>query len=162
TIAVSTLISAFNSLTLSPALTALLLRPRHQPGARGGDKETRRGGEGETSRLEPLPRLAFPLVGALLAWQAPALPFSLSPPLPLSLAPYLLMLAGAVIGWLVSRPLNWLLGTAFRAFNVGFNRATAGYVGLVGGLLRVSVLILVIYGGLLALTYFGFAYAPKG
>src|SRR5262249_22173735 len=57
TIAVSTLISAFNSLTLSPALTALLLRPRHQPGARGGDKETRRGGEGETSRLEPLPRL---------------------------------------------------------------------------------------------------------
>src|SRR5438477_2642965 len=30
TIAFSTLISAFNSLTLSPALAALLLRPRHQ------------------------------------------------------------------------------------------------------------------------------------
>jgi len=32
TIAVSTLISTFNSLTLSPALTALLLRPRRQGG----------------------------------------------------------------------------------------------------------------------------------
>src|SRR5204863_6191648 len=30
TIAVSTVISAFNSLTLSPALSALLLRPRHE------------------------------------------------------------------------------------------------------------------------------------
>src|SRR6266545_4004623 len=51
TIAVSTVISAFNSLTLSPALTALLLRPL--------DK-----GAGP-----PLPRLAFPLAGAWLAWE---------------------------------------------------------------------------------------------
>ena len=43
TIAVSTIISAFNSLTLSPALTALLLRPRRQ-----GDRE-----------VLPLPWLAF-------------------------------------------------------------------------------------------------------
>ena len=33
---------------------------------------------------------------------------------------------------------------------------------LVGGLLRVSSVVLVVYGGLLALTYFGFASAPKG
>ena len=33
TIAVSTIISAFNSLTLSPALTALLLRPARQAGS---------------------------------------------------------------------------------------------------------------------------------
>ena len=31
TIAISTLISAFNSLTLSPALSALLLQPHHAP-----------------------------------------------------------------------------------------------------------------------------------
>src|SRR5260370_2821090 len=42
TIAVSTLISAFNSLTLSPALTALLLQPHEE----------------QTSRHDPLPRLA--------------------------------------------------------------------------------------------------------
>src|SRR5207244_8139526 len=49
TIASSTIISAFNSLTLSPALTALLLR-RHDKNA-----------------APPLPRLAFALAGAFLA-----------------------------------------------------------------------------------------------
>jgi hydrophobe/amphiphile efflux-1 (HAE1) family protein len=72
------------------------------------------------------------------------------------------MLAGAVAGWLVSRPLNSLLGAGFRAFNAGFNRATGGYVRLVGGLLRVSVVALLVYGGLLGLTYLGFDKAPKG
>ena len=51
TIAVSTLLSAFNSLTLSPALCALLLKPP---------------AEGE--KAEPLPRIAFPLAGAALAY----------------------------------------------------------------------------------------------
>jgi hydrophobe/amphiphile efflux-1 (HAE1) family protein len=78
------------------------------------------------------------------------------------LSPYLLVITGAVAGWLVSRPLNWLLAAVFRSFNVGFNKVTGGYTRLVGGLLRVSAVALVVYGGLLALTYFGFATAPKG
>src|SRR5205823_10495153 len=48
TIAVSTIISAFNSLTLSPALAALLLRPRGQEAA------------------PPLPRLGIAVVGGLI------------------------------------------------------------------------------------------------
>jgi multidrug efflux pump subunit AcrB len=153
TIAVSTLISAFNSLTLSPALTALLLRPR--------DKGT----------APPLPRIAFPLAGAWLAWEyltpwlvtwsdaqwSEQLPETLRPWLPV-----LACLAGAVAGWFVSRPLNWILGTFFRAFNIGFNRTTGVYTRAVGGLLRVSVLVLLVYGGLLALTYFGFTHTPQG
>ena len=57
TIAASTIISAFNSLTLSPALSAVLLRAR--------DKETH----------EPLPRLFIPLAGgwAGYAWLTPIL-----------------------------------------------------------------------------------------
>src|SRR5207248_6643662 len=51
TIAISTLLSAFNSLTLSPALCALLLKPK----------------EAHQER-EPLPRAAFPLLGAGLAY----------------------------------------------------------------------------------------------
>jgi multidrug efflux pump subunit AcrB len=156
TIAVSTLISAFNSLTLSPALTALLLRPRDKASA------------------PPLPRLAFPLLGGWLAWEfvtpwvnvgiqhLPAGTFDFlhtAPPLAISAGVAAL---GAVAGWLVSRPLNAVLGTFFRAFNVGFNKATGGYTRLVGGLLRVSVVALVVYGGLLFLTYRGFADAPKG
>src|SRR5579871_6000795 len=152
TIAVSTLISAFNSLTLSPALTALLLQPV----------------EHGTPRQDPLPRLAFPLVGAWLCWQFLAAELSIylsasaAPPLLVALSPYLLLLAGAAAGWLISRPLNWFLGAFFRSFNAAFNKATGGYVRMVSGLLRVSVLALLVYGGLLALTYFGFAHAPKG
>src|SRR5262245_42016060 len=50
TIAISTLISAFNSLTLSPALCALLLKP------------------GEHGSKEPLPRVSFALAGAFLGY----------------------------------------------------------------------------------------------
>jgi multidrug efflux pump subunit AcrB len=157
TIAVSTVLSAFNSLTLSPALTALLLRP--------SDKGT----------APPLPRLAFPLGGMWLGWayltdwlgqaleRAPAgsLPDFVNN-LPAWALPTIAILAGAVAGWFVSKPLNWIMGVAFRAFNVAFNQATGGYVRVVGGLLRVSVIVLVVYGGLLYLTYRSFAEAPKG
>jgi multidrug efflux pump len=96
TIAVSTVISAFNSLTLSPALAALLLKPR------GGQRD-------------PLTRLL-----------------------------------DAVLGWF------------FRLFNRIFGTGTAVYVRLVGGLLRASVIALLVYAGLLVLTYFQFVHAPTG
>jgi len=155
TIAVSTVISMFNSLTLSPALTALLLRPR------------------DKAMGPPLPRLAFPLLGGFLAWKfltpwlvgaverLPGDGFNfarLTPALPAALA----VVIGAAAGWLVSRPLNHALGIFFRAFNSGFNKATGGYVRMVSELLRVGVVVLLVYGGLLVLTYLGFARAPKG
>jgi multidrug efflux pump len=96
TIAVSTAISAFNSLTLSPALAALLLKPHG-------------------ARRDPLTRL-----------------------------------------------LNALLGWFFRLFNKGFSAGTAGYAWAVGKLLRVNLLVLLAYGGLLALTYWVFMRAPTG
>src|SRR5262249_47723720 len=51
TIAASTIISAFNSLTLSPALAAILLKPR----AKG--------------TYDALPRLFFAALGGFLAWR---------------------------------------------------------------------------------------------
>jgi multidrug efflux pump len=149
TIAVSTIISAFNSLTLSPALTALLLRPLDKVAA------------------PPLPRLAFPLVGGWLGWlwlepvaerAAGWLPDAAQP----WAVPVLAALAGAAAGWCVGPVLNRLLGGAFRAFNAGFTRATSGYVRLVGGLLRVAVVALLVYAGLLVLTYVSFIHTPRG
>jgi multidrug efflux pump len=156
TIAVSTVISAFNSLTLSPALTALLLRPR--------DKHNE----------PPLPRLAFAILGGWGAWtfagaglgklSAPLLD-RLSPTLG-DLTPWLpavvAAIVGAVAGWLVSRPMNQVLGALFRGFNAGFAKFTSGYVRLVGGVLRVSLVALVVYGGLLVITYFEFSGTRKG
>ena len=47
-------------------------------------------------------------------------------------------------------------------FNRGFTATANGYARLVGGMLRVFVLVLVVYGGLLALTYWGFTRTPRG
>src|SRR5262249_18592002 len=128
TIAVSTIISTFNSLTLSPALTALLLRPL----------------EKETSL--PLPWPVFPAAGGWAGWMfltgwLKRLPEVLP-------ADYAQMVAGAspeiltaaavaagvLFGLAVGPLLNRLLGAFFRLFNAGFVHVTSGYVRLVGGL----------------------------
>ena len=50
----------------------------------------------------------------------------------------------------------------FRAFNAAFDMLGAVYTWIVGKLLHVSVLVLMVYGGLLALTYQKFDDTPKG
>jgi multidrug efflux pump subunit AcrB len=164
TIAVSTVISAFNSLTLSPALTALLLKQQ--------DKGT----------APPLPRLGYAVLGAWagyewlmpalakLAWLAPPLgnvlrwlTTALADVWPAWLAgEYVATVVGAVLGWLLGRLLNRVFGAGFRGFNRWFERTTGVYTRAVGLLLRGSVVVLAVYGGLLFLTYLGFIRTPKG
>src|SRR5207245_11629519 len=50
----------------------------------------------------------------------------------------------------------------FRLFNRTFGAAASLYTRLVGGLLRVSLLVLLVYGGLLVLTYWEFQRVPTG
>ncbi len=97
TIAISTVISAFNSLTLSPALAATLLKGHDQPRDR-------------------FSRVLDRLFG----------------------------------GWL------------FRPFNRFFERASHGYVGTVRRVLRGSSIALVVYAGLMGLTWLGFSSTPTG
>jgi multidrug efflux pump len=96
TIAVSTVISAFNSLTLSPALAAILLQPR------GAKKD------------------------------------------------------------LPGRALDFTLGWFFRAFNWTFRRGTKAYTGIVGYALRGSMIVLLVYGGLILLTWWVSNKLPVG
>jgi multidrug efflux pump len=96
TIAISTVISAFNSLTLSPALSAILLRGRDEP----KDK----------------------------------------------------------LSLLIDRGFGWL----FRPFNRVFLRGADRYVGGVKRVLRAGSVALIVYGGLIALAFFGFAKVPTG
>ncbi|MBI3864704.1 MAG: efflux RND transporter permease subunit [Planctomycetia bacterium] len=147
TIAVSTVISTFNSLTLSPALTALLLRPHEK-----GD-------------APPLPRIAFALAGAWAGYEFVApivqsrMPFVMSTPWACLFASSTLC---AIASWYIAIPLNAVLAKVFRGFNAGFNLATGLYTNVVGRLLRVGALVVLVYGGLLALTWYGFERAPKG
>ena len=50
----------------------------------------------------------------------------------------------------------------FSWFNAASGRRPAATPARVGMLLRVSVLVLVVYGGLLGLTYWNFMHTPKG
>jgi len=158
TISVSTLLSAFNSLTLSPALAALLLKPRDKVNG------------------VPLPWLAFVLVGGAagylflplplttgLAWLGDRWP-ALRPALDTNgwTCAALAVLGGALAGGLLGPPLNVALGWFFRRFNAGFGLTARLYTRAVGGLLRVSILVLAVYGGLLALTWFGYARTARG
>ncbi len=160
TIAVSTAISTFNSLTLSPALSAVLLRPRG------------------TTTASPLPWLAFPLCGGFAGWVwlaewfvpwARAAWAALPPQVAAEFgsvqsgfAPTFGALAGFAAGAASGAALNRLIGFGFRLFNRGFQTATSAYARLIGGLLRVSVLVLLVYGGLLGLTWLGFTRTPQG
>jgi multidrug efflux pump len=97
TIAISTVISAFNSLTLSPALAAVLLKSHDAPKDR-------------------FSKALDKIFG----------------------------------GWL------------FRPFNRFFDRASHGYVGTVGRVIRSSGIALLLYAGLMVLTFFGFSSTPTG
>ncbi|HMP58510.1 MAG TPA: efflux RND transporter permease subunit, partial [Gemmatales bacterium] len=126
TIAISTLISAFNSLTLSPALSALLLRP-----------------ERGTRDPLPLPRVSFALLLAAAGYLGAA-PFlaeqlqRLPAPWPLRLEPFLpwlpltLGILGVLVAFVVGPLLNRILGFAFFAFNWVFGKLTRGYLAIVG------------------------------
>jgi multidrug efflux pump subunit AcrB len=149
TIATSTVISAFNSLTLSPALAALLLRPRSH---------------GASPSL--VPRVLFAILGGWMGWQYLSPWVVALPQIEQWLAgtwftavPARLWWAEMTVSVLIGAILAWLL---FLVFNRAFLVATNIYTRIVGGFLRVSVLVLLVYGGLLYLTYAGFTKAPSG
>jgi multidrug efflux pump len=157
TIAVSTIISAFNSLTLSPALSAILLRPRRK------------------GHFEPLPWFVFAPLGAWaghklgLHFAAPALDalgLDLTPGVRDAMLLWGPIVAGAVaamaVGLVLGRAVNYLLGWTFRLFNRGFDASTGAYTRTVSGFLRVSLVVLVLYGGLMGLTWYGFTTTPTG
>jgi multidrug efflux pump len=167
TIAASTIISAFNSLTLSPAMCAFMLKPHGH-------------GEHGQSHQEALPRMGIVLLGGLVAF------FLLTP----YLAPVFglevpghgehggtdhatdttklwavragAFLAGAVASWFLAGLVNGALGAFFRGFNWAFDRATNLYGYAVTLFLRLSVVILLVYAGLIGLTYLGFRAVPVG
>jgi multidrug efflux pump len=165
TIAASTIISAVNALTMAPARALQLIRPHT-----GAHAETR----------EALPRSGLVLLGAFLAYKL-LTPLVLPWLDLLPLAAYISLwvgrvshdvvlwtvygivaLLGAAGGWLLSPLLNRLLGGFFQAFNWVFTRTINGYGRLVHMMLRVSVLALVVYVGLLGLTYREFTTVPTG
>ena len=74
----------------------------------------------------------------------------------------MLFLPGAIAGFFFARWINRGLKIAFSGFNKVFDWCTAWYGRGITSLLRISVIVLVVYGGLLLLTAYGFTRVPTG
>ncbi len=72
------------------------------------------------------------------------------------------MIPGAIVGSLIARPANRILSRFFKWFNRGFDFVAGMYGKVVGASLRLSAIVLLIYGGLIGLTYFGMTHIPTG
>src|SRR5262245_51008704 len=126
TIAASTIISAFNSLTLSPALCALLLKPH---------------GHGH-GHAEALPKLGIAVIGGLIADVLLLAPIgrmvgievgghghepSGASPAKIWALRAGVFLAGCVVGYFAAFLVNRGLGAFFKGFNWTFDRTINGY-----------------------------------
>ena len=160
TIAAAMVISAINALTLTPARAVAIFQ--------AGEGE-----HGHEHKREALPWWIFGVFGALLAnWLVgkftshdaeaehsmleTVLHFLESP------AAWIGGVCGLVFGWFLIGPVNTALSVVFKAFNRLFDRATVWYGIAVSRLLRFTVIALVVYGGLLLLTYQTMTHAPTG
>ncbi|HET6572417.1 MAG TPA: efflux RND transporter permease subunit [Fimbriiglobus sp.] len=166
TISSAMMISAVNALTLTPSRAAMIFK----------------GHEAGKHVTETLPRWGW---GVLLGWAGFRLADAVFGPLPFVPAgaptypagdyeamargyaeyvgrhlPY--FLPGIIVGWLLGPTFNWLLRFVYRGFNWLFDKATLGYRRSVGWLLRLCLIVLLLYGGLLYLTYRGFTETPTG
>jgi len=156
TIAASTVISAFNSLSLSPALAAILFRGHEH---------------GDAARSQPLPAAGLALIGGLFAiWLFEDLAVVRAGLAAVGVpnewwvwgVRLALFAAGAVAGSAASPLVNLLLAGFFRLFNLFFDLTTGAYGAIVGLMLRLSIVVLAAYIGLMALTYYGFTTVPVG
>ena len=164
TIAVSTVISAINAITMTPSRAAMIFK-------------TEEGADGHKLQKEAVPWWLLGILGGVLTiWLGdkffaarffppahPAAEHASSTPWEAQVLFFIPgAIVGGIIGWIVINPLNAALRVFFGWFNKFFDAGIAVYGRIVGGLLRVSILALILYGGLLVLTYWQLNRAPTG
>ena len=151
TISVSMIISAVNALTMTPSRAVQIFKNRKH---------------GHDDR-EALPWWGYMgLLGwASAAWLKPIV----TPVIKLPESDFaewglwiVLFIPGMIVGWLIWKPANKFLSGCFKIFNRGFDALTRVYGRIVSSMLRVSFLVMFVYGGLLVATYFGLSRTPIG
>ena len=160
TIAASTVFSAINSLTLSPALAAILFN-RHNTSDRKNQKH---------QRNDPLPAIVIGLLfGLMTIWLAEdfvlvwtGLANGSQPALTIWLLRLCLFGVGFVCGSFLAPFFNMLLAGFFKLFNLFFDVTTGAYGVVVGLLLKIGIVVVGAYIALMGLTYFGFNTVPVG
>lgn len=169
TIAVSMIISAINAMTMTPARAAAIFGGR-KPGSHDHGREALPwwifalvGGLVSVSQLWPIvaPKFGI-LVGEAANHQVSNLQ-SMVTEYGLTAALFVPgALIGGIFGWVAIGVINRVLGWVFKVFNKVFDLITNIYGRVVAWSLRLSLIVLVFYAGMLALTYLGFTRIPSG
>ncbi|MBI4863047.1 MAG: efflux RND transporter permease subunit [Candidatus Riflebacteria bacterium] len=159
TIATSTIISAINAMTMAPARAVTLIKP-HKHG------EVR----------EALPQLGVALIAAAIGYAVLSSTVAGILGIHLAVAGHgeaaeaagaaasghsvwvvygVSGLVGFVLGWFLSPVVNGILGRFFIGFNWCFDRLTASYGRGIRWVVRLSAVMLLVYGGLIFMTFVG-------
>ena len=160
TIAASTAFSAVNSLTLSPALAAILF----------SSQETQDSTRPRNQWNDPLPVIVIGLLLGLLAiWTAEdfvivwtGLADGTKPAFTMWFLRLCIFGVGFVLGSFLAPLFNLLLAGFFKIFNLFFDVTTGVYGAVVGLLLKIGIVMVGVYIALMGLTYFGFNTVPIG
>lgn len=161
TISFAMIISAINAMTLTPSRAVSIFKTD----------------EGGHHKREALPWWFFGILGGLITMTLGN--YYVEPQLQLNLrilgedeipqwVPYATMavyflpglIMGALIGLVIIKPVNAVLAFVFKVFNIVFDGVTKIYGAIVARMLRVAVIVLLVYGGLLVATYIQFMRAP--
>jgi multidrug efflux pump subunit AcrB len=157
TIAASMMISATNAMTMTPSRAVMIFKKQEA-------------GAGAHHHREALPWWGVVFLGGLLTYWlgqkylAGPLGWINEDTAPGGLWTIrgALFLPGAVAGYFLAGGVNRVLARFFGVFNRGFDKVTVAYGWTVARSLRLSALVLLLYVGLLGLTYFGFTRVPTG
>jgi multidrug efflux pump subunit AcrB len=161
TIAAAMILSAMNAMTMTPARASSVFGHR-KPGAHDHSQNEALPWWGSGLLFGYLATFGQPLVAGYVApWLGIENIAELSFPEWLMLTG-IFSVPGAIFGVLVHRPLNALLSLLFRGFNYVFDAITIAYGKTVAWCLRLSLIVLFLYGGLIGLTALGFLKIPVG
>ncbi len=176
TISVAMIISAVNAMTLTPSRAVVIFGNRKIAPHAGHATAAATTAHHDDGR-EALPRwgiagiLGYLTLWLLGMWIVPALGGDRVASQEDSPAPHLairylvqvgLFVPGAAMGWWFAKPINRGLSRFFKMFNRLFDLITRWYGRSIAGLIRFSFLVLLVYAGLVALTYHKFTTTPVG
>ena len=168
TIAVSTIISAINAITMTPSRAVVIFKTEE-----GADGHEHKQGSAALVVLRHHRRRADRLAGRKIPGRTAAACHRACPAKQCaavdaagpSMRVYFIpgAIVGGVIGWFIIEPVNAVLGVVLpRLQSPVRSDDRRRMAATVGGLLRISAIVLFVYGGLLVLTYLQFVRTPTG
>lgn len=172
TISAAMIISATNAMTMTPSRAVMVFAGYKAGGHHDAAHDTR----------EALPWWGWALlIGALVAWLFSGTVAGLLGVAPPAEAGHgeepvvseaavtmswvvwgVLFALGTIPGAFLGKPINRVLSRFFKVFNRGFDWVANLYGKVVGGLIRVSAIVLLFFVGALGLTWLGFMKIPTG